>query len=401
MAEDPYSFVDGVPPGYLQLSFFAGFIIFLMSGPWSGYTSWINVSGHPGMATLLSTTFALALIAPAAALRHPLAAVVVVLGPALVTFASEGEVPVDFLLIAFFWVIVMAFWHSPVQAAIIAVLLELSAVLVISGLVPLRDIDGTRRGHASSILEGAATSVLFAAPVLLALWFGRSNRRKALEELEVRELAERREEVEEQSAVVAERARLARELHDVIAHHVSLIAVRAETAPYTEADLGAGGREVLAELGSEARLALDELRSVLGVLARSSEEAERAPAPGLADIRTLIERARQTGQDVEVSGDLGQSLGTAAGHATYRVVQETITNVRRHAPGQTLHVEIGDDDPFTIVCWNRMVPGVQATGSRHGLIGMRERVTALGGRLASKVVDDRFVVHVSLPRGIR
>ena len=151
-------------------------------------------------------------------------------------------------------------------------------------------------------------------------------------ELERKALAARSGEVEQQAAVVEERARLARDLHDVVAHHVSLIAVRAETAPYTHPDLDPQARSVLGDIAADARLALDELRGVLGILGRSGA-VERAPQPTWSDITALVERTRSAGVDIEMIGDTSAEVGPSAGYAAYRVVQEALTNARKHAPG--------------------------------------------------------------------
>ena len=251
-------------------------------------------------------------------------------------------------------------------------------------------------------------------------------------------------EVEEQSAVTAERARLSRDLHDVVAHHVSLIAVRAETAPWTHPTLGAEARSVLAEIAGDARRALDELRSVLGILGRATAE-DRLPQPTWHDVGGLVARATATGERVELVGDTGADVDPTTGYVAYRVVQEGLTNARKHAPGapvtvrleRTSHLAVvsvvsglpgggpapsaGPADPAvtapisglpwrdagpdadgravpdTAVLGADGDPAARATG--HGLAGMRERVEALGGRLVAGPQGDRFVVEATLPLG--
>jgi signal transduction histidine kinase len=219
-------------------------------------------------------------------------------------------------------------------------------------------------------------------------------------ELERKVLTARAAEVEEQAAVVGERARLARDLHDVVAHHVSLIAVRAETAPYTHPDLGSDARTVLGDIAADARLALDELRGVLGILGRSGQDAERAPQPTWRDIDALVERTRSAGVDIHVVGDSHAEVGSSAGYAAYRVVQEALTNARKHAPGESVTLDLeATSQLLTVLVSTPLGTPAGTTAAGHGLVGMRERVEALGGRLLSGPVGDDFVVEAILPRG--
>jgi signal transduction histidine kinase len=201
-------------------------------------------------------------------------------------------------------------------------------------------------------------------------------------------------------AVTAERARLARDLHDVVAHHISLIAVRAEAAPYVHPDLDERAREVLAGVATDARQALDELRQVLTVL-RRSEDVARAPQPGAAEVPALVEAARAAGQRIEVTGAIGTAqVPAATGYVLYRVAQEALTNARRHAPGAPVEVDLADGpdgwvlrvrNPLAEDDSEPLVPG-------RGVVGMRERVEALGGTLEVTGTDGEVVVRASLPR---
>ncbi len=204
----------------------------------------------------------------------------------------------------------------------------------------------------------------------------------------------------EVESVAAERARLARDLHDVVAHHVSLVAVRAESAPYQFPDLDPDARVVLAAIAGDARQALGELRHVLTVLRRTDADTDRAPQPGASDVDDLVTAARAAGQAVTTSGDWGE-VGPAPGYVLFRVVQECLTNGRRHAPAATVDVERWRTDDgagaglrvanaVTGVADGDVVPG-------RGLHGMRERVEAVGGTLTGRVVGGRFVVEVLLP----
>lgn len=238
--------------------------------------------------------------------------------------------------------------------------------------------------------------LLFATAVgscVAVAWWMRSS---ALASRRTAELEARSSEVERESAVVGERARLARDLHDVVAHHVSLIAVRAETAPFTQPDLPPGARHLLAEIAEESRRALDELRGVLGILRRSSESPELAPQPSAAEIAALVESSRRAGDRVVLTqGDLS-GVSRTAGYVAYRVVQEALTNVRRHAPGaQVLVAAEPQGDGGIVVRVENDTEEAPVEG--RGLTGMRERVEAVGGALELWHADGRLVVTASIP----
>ena len=206
-----------------------------------------------------------------------------------------------------------------------------------------------------------------------------------------------------QRAVLEERTRIARELHDVVAHHMSLVAVRAETAPYRLTGLPDPVRAEFASLSEVAREALADMRRLLGIL-RSDEPAALAPQPQLADLPALVDAARQAGAAVDLSlpTPLDQ-VPAAVGVCAYRIVQESLSNAGQHAPGTPVTVLV-DQGAATVRLQvaNKLPPGpageIRATG--HGLTGMRERVALLGGSLsAGPAPDGRFVVSAVLPFG--
>jgi signal transduction histidine kinase len=184
-------------------------------------------------------------------------------------------------------------------------------------------------------------------------------------------------------AVVEERLRIARELHDVIAHSVGLIAVKAGTANHVMAVRPAEAQDALRVIESTSRTALAEMRQLLGVLRSDVDGAELAPAPGLAGLPALVERTEQAGVPVELDVQGADRLPEGVALSVYRIVQEALTNVVRHAaPARCrvsvvagraeVHVEVTDDGPGT-----RVLPADRRAG--HGLIGMRERVLMYGG----------------------
>lgn len=200
-------------------------------------------------------------------------------------------------------------------------------------------------------------------------------------------------------SLATERARLARDLHDVVAHHVSLVAVRAESAPFVHPGLNDDAREVLADIATDARSALDELRQVLIVLQRAEGEGpELAPQPGACDIPELVEQARGAGQDVHLEGECDQ-IPAAPGYVLYRAAQEALTNARRHAPGVRTDVALlHDADVVGLRVTNPtpsdVRPSTLAPG--RGLTGMRERAEALGGDVTT-TVNGVFTLLVTIP----
>jgi signal transduction histidine kinase len=199
-----------------------------------------------------------------------------------------------------------------------------------------------------------------------------------------------------------ERARIARELHDVVAHHISMIAVQAETARLTTAGLPAAGAERFSEIGDTARAGLTEMRRLLGVLREDADAAlaDRHPQPGLRQLTQLIDAARAaSGSSARliVSGPVAE-LDPGVELAAYRIVQEALSNARRHAPGAAVDVELRYSDD-TLRLWIRdNGPGPAPQGGGHGLLGMRERALAVGGSLdAGPGPGGGFCVEALLP----
>jgi len=216
---------------------------------------------------------------------------------------------------------------------------------------------------------------------------------------------ERAEAERARRAVLEERTRIARELHDVVAHHMSLIAVRAETAPYRLTGLPESAQAEFSSLSEVAREALAEMRRLLGVL-RYDQPAALAPQPQLADLPALVDAARQAGAPVEFSAPtaLGQ-VPAGVGVCAYRIVQESLSNASQHAPGAPITVSV-DQDRGAVLLRVANGPGghpAPPVGERrpgHGLTGMHERVALLGGSLtAGPEPGGGFVVSAVLPLG--
>ena len=203
-----------------------------------------------------------------------------------------------------------------------------------------------------------------------------------------------------------ERARIARELHDVVAHHVSMISVQAETARLTTPGMPPAGAQRLSQIGDTARTALTEMRRLLGVLRADSagDAAERRPQPGLGELNELLDEARVisgAATRLILSGS-PDALDPGVELAAYRIVQEALTNARRHAPGAAVDVELQYTDAALLVRIRDNGPGPSwsagSTGEGHGLLGMRERAAAVGGRLqVGSATGGGFLVETTLP----
>ena len=213
----------------------------------------------------------------------------------------------------------------------------------------------------------------------------------ALEERAVR--AERERDAQAQIAVAAERARIARELHDVIAHNLSVMVAQADGGAYAFDATPERSRQALQQIGRTGRQALSEMSSLLGVLRTDPEAAPLAPAPAAAEIEQLVAQAREAGMRVShtVEGPV-QPLPGGLSLSVYRIVQEALTNVRKHAgPGATAEVTLryGPDDLIVRVTDDGGTASPSANLPRytaayhepagHGLAGMRERAAMYGG----------------------
>lgn len=190
-----------------------------------------------------------------------------------------------------------------------------------------------------------------------------------------------------EQSLIEERTRIARELHDVVAHHISSIAIQAETARFTTPGLPELGAERFAAIGDSARSALDEMRRLLGVMRAPLTAPELAPQPGLDQIDQLVDQTRALGTDVRftVSGTVA-ALPEDVELVVYRIAQEALTNARRHAPGAAVDLTLDyGDDALTLTVRDHG-PGIGDTADLDGfgLIGMNERATAVGGTVSPR-----------------
>ncbi|NYJ05575.1 sensor histidine kinase [Petropleomorpha daqingensis] len=238
-------------------------------------------------------------------------------------------------------------------------------------------------------------------PGALGIW----QRTRALLLAALRDRAERAEAEREllaRDAVLTERTRIAREMHDAVGHRVSLMVLQAGAI-----EMAAGDRDRVEQLADQVqtagRQALDELRQMVGVL-RAGEVDDAAPLgpqPGLSDLPRLVEQSREAGMHVELSGCADAPIDDVVGRAAYRIVQEALTNAGKHAPGAPVTVVV--DRPATAL-EIRVVNGPSAGPLRtppsggFGLVGLGERVRTLGGTLTAEPrLDGGFAVEAVLP----
>ncbi len=233
-----------------------------------------------------------------------------------------------------------------------------------------------------------AWEIGFGLLVVFLVWY--TGRRIRIRGDYLRLLHERAEQLEREQAAEAERAvaeertRIARELHDVVAHRVSLMTVQAGAAKTVAADDPEGALQAMQAVEKAGRQALDELRHLMGVLRPEAEVDGLGPQPGLADIPRLVEQLVEAGLEVSLTMDSVQTdLPARVDLSTYRIVQEALTNVLKHAgPSARTEVRLNSDNHgVAIEVRDSGHGGTILPGSGHGIAGMRERAHLLGGSL--------------------
>jgi signal transduction histidine kinase len=243
--------------------------------------------------------------------------------------------------------------------------------------------------------------VFSAGLVVIAPWLaGRTSRSRALRVAAL----EREQRQRERGAVTEERTRIARELHDVVAHNVGLMVVQAQGAQRVLDRDPERAREALETIERTGRTALGEMRRSLGALRKPDSEVPLEPQPGVENLGTLIEQARRSGLEVELvtEGDPAP-LPTGVDLSAYRIVQEALTNTLKHAGPVHARVEVRyGDDELELEVSDDGAPGQSpkrgGTDGGHGIMGMRERVALHGGQLhADHRPEGGFSVRVSLP----
>ncbi|MFD7478488.1 sensor histidine kinase [Streptomyces sp. NPDC059837] len=264
----------------------------------------------------------------------------------------------------------------------------------------------TETAFGSGHYETNSMPLLFLAALALLVVTVLHIRRAAEQEV----TAHQSETAQERSkrTLLEERTTIARELHDVVAHHMSVVAIQAEAAPYRVENPPPELEQAFVTIRENAVAALTELRRVLGVVRAADYEAPDAPQPTLTDLGALLANVREAGLSVEktVTGAV-RELPQGVELSAYRIVQEALSNTLRHAPGATARVEIG----YVLGGLGlRIVNGPARTttlvksthGAGHGITGMRERVTMLDGEMTTGETDDGgYEVTVFLPVPLR
>jgi signal transduction histidine kinase len=342
----------------------------------------IWVGGGAGRFEVVAASVAPPLAACVAVRRlYPTLAGVAAQGVMTLTFGVWGDTQIFGSSVAWFCALyALTVWSSPRRFVAGAVFVLASNIAAAAGPVATMQRSG---------LFGVVTLVVM---LIIRRVLGDRERRV--------ELAQRERDVAAREAVVEERARIARELHDAIAHNVSMMVVQAGAERRVLEPSNDATRDVLETIEKIGRGALTEMRRMVGML-RSDVPGPLAPQPGLDDLATLVGQVREAGLPVElrVEGER-RALPVGIELSAYRIVQEALTNALKHAGGahaivnvrygaESLELEIVDDGP-----------GVSApvSGGGHGLVGMRERVALYGGRLdAGRRASGGFAVRVLLP----
>ena len=243
------------------------------------------------------------------------------------------------------------------------------------------------------------------APVVLfgAAWVGgrtmRARRARDSELQDENARLVREQSAREQLAAAEERRRIARELHDIVAHRVTTIVIQAESGAAT-ADDADHARRTFATIAASGRESLDELRRLLGLLREEEGPSSTSPAPGLARLEELVEEVRGAGMAVETDlhGDLN-GLPAGIDLAVYRIIQESLTNALRHAGTSATLLLRRTDQGVAVEVRNPIAtePGARSRGFGRGLAGMRERARVYDGSVTAGARDGHWVVQAMLP----
>jgi len=316
--------------------------------------------------------------------RYPLPVLAVVLPASIAAQFVVGVLPPFALGLALYTVAS----HTERRVALRA---GVAALVTLVVLLLVRNGFDARESVVHLIIFASATWIL-----------GDNVRTKRAYYRELEERAERLEREREeniQHAAAEEQERIARELHDVIAHSVSVMVVQAAAANDIFERQPERAREALRSIEESGRSALTELRRLLGIV-RTHERGRLDPQPGLAALEELIEQVRATGLEVELelNGELGE-LPSGVDLSTYRIVQEALTNTLKHAQATHVRVRLGRraHELAIEVADDGVGPGKESTNG-HGLIGMRERVALLGGTLETGPGESGgFAVKVRFP----
>jgi len=354
----------------------------LLHGPWTQVPAWLLLVSAVAVRRRISVT---------AFYIGALGGAVQVAGG---EFFKAPPLPTDIAMLVLLYTVAA---YRPRRASVPALLVSLAgSVAAVTVWMPTVDGD--------FLVRIAYATALFAGCALLAWVLGDSMRYRrgyyaGLEDKAARLEAERHAQAK--IAAAAERARIARELHDIVAHHVSVMVVQADGARYAMRTDPGRAETALTAISATGRQALTEMRKLLGVLRSAGEQSGLAPVPGLGELRELLDQARAAGLEVSYTltgtpRDLSEGVELAA----YRVVQESLTNTRKHGglaatAAVTLRYE---PDGLTVEVTDDGIASPAYEPAGHGLAGMRERIAMYGGTVqAGPLPGGGFGVTAHLP----
>ncbi|MFF7144306.1 sensor histidine kinase [Streptomyces nodosus] len=343
--------------------------------------AWVNIDldEHAAMACALLSAFALALRR-----RLPLTTFVLALPTAMVTDAVFATMAALYTL------------SSLSRRRVLLAGCALAYAITDFLPWPWSSLKASELSQTPSLVHLTYTLATSAAPVFLGQLV-HARRELSLRLAEISEAREHERLLTAQSVLAKERAQLAREMHDVVSHQVSLIAVQAGVLQVGVRD--AETRKAAATIRRLSVQTLDELRHMVSVLrAPDSRPTELTPQPSLADLRRLVDGS---GIEANLQTDLPEDLPPTVQRAVYRTVQEALTNVRKHAPGTTATVCVRHRDGAlhtTVTNTAPTRPALPLPSAHHGLAGLRQRAELLGGTITSgSTADGGYTLHLELP----
>jgi len=322
----------------------------------------------------------------------------------LLVFRRRYPVAVAVTMMFAQWTATSALGTAAIAMYSLAMLRSWRAVLPIAGanialIVTLFWITSTWH----QFRQGTVVFVLLYAVLITAGMLVRSRRQLIASMDERARAAETEQRLRVEEARLLERERIAREMHDVLAHRISLLAVHAGALEFRP-DAPADQREAAGIIRQSAYEAMEDLREVIGVLRDDAAGGDpERPQPTLADVAALVQESRRAGGRITLEEnvpDPGRVPARVGRHA-YRIVQEGLTNARKHAPGAQVTVSLDAGAELDVEIVNRLPPGPPAArlpGSGAGLVGLAERVALLGGTLEhGRTGDGRFRLRARLP----
>lgn len=403
----PHFLVGRTPGWYWLISIFVGAVLVAVGWPVLGAAYGLGAA----IAMVVSIAQSAAI---AVSVRWPIAGIALGLVASIATIVASGQTSgmpwpwaVTSMLALLAVQVVLGLRHD---WRYVTALWVLSAAISVGALFSPRDwsngfvLDATWRGQFDGAFANSVTFMsLLTGISIIALLLRLSIRNQG--ELETERKLTAEELTKRQN--LEERNRIAQELHDVVAHSMSVISVQATTARYRIPDLDVRSSEEFDSIAGSARQALTEMRGLLSIL-RGGREADLAPQPEFADIPTLVSATQNSSAEVALDfpSNVGpDSVAPTTGLTAFRVVQEGLSNALRHAPGALVHVNVafaGNHLHIGVIngAATRAHTTTSTGGSGFGLRGMRERVEALGGNLqVGPTADGGFAVEASLPLG--